>query len=282
MKSSELTLFRDICDSLDSTLYQTLQNPSNDFIEEVENGVKFSDFSSSDISYNFEDIEEKLDVSLRYYQRMALFFTKYYFDKKYLINGNTNNKLTYWMATGSGKTVIMKANIIDYFEYLKDKNPDEIEVVITSPLKELISQLQKEMSEFFAQPFFGEFKFSYKIETTQGLINQYENESHEIIGENQYRLLLVDEAHIGLGNDKKGQGAFVNIRNELTKNISNSFMFEYSATFYDVTNIEQKVEYANRIIYEYDYGKFYNDRYGKDFKFGIIKKMPLQKIKIKI
>lgn len=272
MKSSELILFRDICDNLDNTLYQVLQNPDNDFIEEVENGVKFSDFSSSDILYNFEDIEEKLDVSLRYYQRMALFFTKYYFDKKYLVNGNENNKLTYWMATGSGKTVIMKANIIDYFEYLKNKNPDEIEVIITSPLKELISQLQKEMSEFFTHPFFREFKFSYKIETTQGLINQYENESHEIIGENQYRLLLVDEAHIGLGNDKKGQGAFVNIRNELTKNISNSFMFEYSATFYDVTNIEQKKEYANRIIYEYDYGKFYNDRYGKDFKFGIIKK----------
>jgi superfamily II DNA or RNA helicase len=201
---------------------------------------------------------------------MALYFTKYYFDKKYLLSGNENNKLTYWMATGSGKTVIMKANIIDYFEYLKDKNPDEIEVIITSPLKELIGQLQKEMSEFFTHPFFRDFKFCYKIETTQGLISQYENESHEIVGENQYRLLLVDEAHIGLGS--KDKGAFVNIRNELTKNISNSFMFEYSATFYDIKDKEQINDYANRIIYEYDYGKFYNDRYGKDFKFDVIKK----------
>lgn len=272
MKSSDLVLFRDICDSLDARLYQTLQNPDNEFIDEVENGYKFGEYSSSGIEYSFDDMEDKLDVTLRYYQRMALYFTKYYFDKKYLISGNENNKLTYWMATGSGKTVIMKANIIEYFEYLRDKNPEEVEIIITSPLKELIGQLQKEMSEFFTHSFFRDFKFSYKIETTQGLISQYENESHEIIGENQYRLLLVDEAHIGLGNDKKGQGAFVKIRNELTKNTSNSFMFEYSATFYDIKDKEQIKDYANRIIYEYDYGKFYNDKYGKDFKFDVIKK----------
>ncbi|MBA1438308.1 MAG: DEAD/DEAH box helicase family protein [Epsilonproteobacteria bacterium] len=272
MKSSDLVLFRDICDSLDDSLYQTIQNPDNEFIEDIESGYKFSEYSSKGIEYDFDDMEDKLRVSLRYYQRLALYFTKYYFEKKYLLNGNQNNKLTYWMATGSGKTIIMKANIIDYFEYLRDKNPSEIEVIITSPLKELIGQLRNEMSEFFAHEFFKDFKFSYKIETTQGLIERYKNESHEIVGESQYRLLLVDEAHIGLGNDKSGQGAFVNIRNELTKNISNSFMFEYSATFYDLTDKKQIEEYANRIIYEYDYGKFYNDRYGKDFKFDVIKK----------
>jgi len=270
MKSSDLVLFRDICDELDDRLYQTLQNPDDEFITEVENGSKFSEYSTNRVEYDFDDMEEKLNVTLRYYQRMALYFTKYYFDKKYLIASNENNKLTYWMATGSGKTVIMKANIIDYFEYLRDKNPDEIEVIITSPLKELIGQLQKEMSEFFTDEFFRDFKFTYKIETTQGLISQDKNESYEIVGENYYRLLLVDEAHIGLGSKEKG--SFVNIRNELTKNKTNSFMFEYSATFYDITNKEQIKDYANRIIYEYDYGKFYNDRYGKDFKFHIIKK----------
>lgn len=270
MKSSDLVLFRDICDSLNDRLYQTLQNPDDEFVDEVENGYKFSEYASSGVEYDFDDMQDKLDVTLRYYQRMALYFTKYYFDKKYLIGENKNNKLTYWMATGSGKTVIMKANIIDYFEYLRDKNPEEVEIIITSPLKELIGQLQKEMNEFFTHEFFRDFKFSYKIATTQGLISQYESESHEIIGENQFRLLLVDEAHIGLGS--KDKGAFVNIRNELTKNITNSFMFEYSATFYDIKDKEQIEEYANRIIYEYDYGKFYNDRYGKDFKFDVIKK----------
>ncbi len=271
MKSSDLILFRDICDSLDSRLYQQIQNPDDEFIEDVEKGYKFREFATTcGVEYDFEDMEEKLGVGLRYYQRLALYFSKYYFEKLYLVNGNENNKLTYWMATGSGKTIIMKANIIDYFEYLRDKNPDEIEVIITSPLKELIEQLQNEMGEFFANPYFRDFKFSYKIETTQGLISKYENESHEIVGESQYRLLLVDEAHIGLGS--KDKSAFVNLRDMLTKNATNSFMYEYSATFYNVTQKEQIEDYAQRVVYEYDYGKFYNDMYGKDFKFGVVKK----------
>ncbi len=270
MKSSDLTLFREICDGIDNNLYNTLQMPDDEFKDDVESGEYFKYLPKNSIEYDFEDREEKLGVSLRYYQRLALYFTKYYFEKKYLIGGNENNKLTYWMATGSGKTVIMKANIIDYFEYLRDKNPSEIEVIITSPLKELIGQLQSEMGEFFSDPFFRDFKFSYKIETTQGLISRYENESHEIVGESQYRLLLVDEAHIGLGTSEKG--AFVKLRDDLTQNSFNSFMFEYSATFYDVKNQAQIDEYAQRIVFEYDYGKFYSDRYGKDFKFGVVKK----------
>lgn len=270
MRSSDLILFREICDSLNDSLYQTLQNPDDEFIKEIEDGSKFSEYISNGVEYDFDEMENRLNVKLRYYQRLALYFTKYCFEKKYLVNDHQNNKLTYWMATGSGKTIIMKANIIDYFEYLKDKNPDEIEVIITSPLKELIGQLQKEMDEFFVSEFFKDFKFSYTIETTQALINKYENESHEIVGEKQYRLLLVDEAHIGLGKNEKG--SFVNLRDSLTQNYTNSFMFEYSATFYDITNQKQKKEYANRIIYEYDYGKFYNDKYGKDFKFDVVKK----------
>jgi len=38
------------------------------------------------------------------------------------------------MVTSSAKIVIMKANIINYFESLRDKNPDDIEVIITSLL----------------------------------------------------------------------------------------------------------------------------------------------------
>ena len=92
MKSSDLVLFRDICDCLDERLYQTIQNPDDDFISDVENGYKFTEYSSCGVEYDFDDIEDKLNVKLRYYQRMALYFTKYYFDKKYLLNGNQNNK----------------------------------------------------------------------------------------------------------------------------------------------------------------------------------------------
>lgn len=266
MRSEDLTLFRSIADGIDALLYNQLQHPDEDFIESIEKADYFADKS---ITYDFEDMEDKLGVSLRYYQRMALYFTQCYLEQHYLIGNNDNNKLTYWMATGSGKTIIMQANIIDYFEHVRANNPEEIEVIITSPLKELIGQLRVEMRDFFQRPFFNDFNWSLKIETTQGLVESYKKRSHDIVGDKHFRLLLVDEAHIGLGGTDKG--AFTTVRNELTKNIHQSFMFEYSATFYDVSD-SHKDEYAERIIYEYDYGKFYNDQYGKDFKFGIVHK----------
>lgn len=266
MRSEDLTLFRSVADSIDASLHNQLQHPDKDFIESIE---KVDYFADKSITYDFEGMEDKLGVSLRYYQRMALYFTQCYLEQHYLKGGNENNKLTYWMATGSGKTIVMQANIMDYFEYIRANNPEEIEVVITSPLKELIGQLRVEMREFFQHPFFNDFNWSLKIETTQGLVESYKKQSHDIVGDKHFRLLLVDEAHIGLGGAEKG--AFTTVRNELTKNIQQSFMFEYSATFYDVSD-SHKDEYAKRIIYEYDYGKFYNDQYGKDFKFGIVHK----------
>ena len=261
MKSNDLVLFREICNEINSDLYSLLQNSNYDFIEEIEKNYFFENL---EIKYNFEELEKILKVNLRYYQKLAIYFAKYYLEKKY-----ENNKLAYWMATGSGKTLIMKANIIDYLEFLRDKNPSEIEIIITSPMTELINQLNREMKEFFNNEYFNDFNINYKIETTQSLINLYKKESPEIIGESFYRLLLVDEAHIGL-QTKKDKSAFVKLRNDLTKNENNSFMFEYSATFYDIK--EDNEEYARRIIFEYDYSKFFNDKYGKDFKFNIIKK----------
>ena len=76
------------------------------------------------------------------------------------------------------------------------------------------------------------------------------------------RLILVDEAHIGLTSQQSGK--FRELRNRL--NVGNSFLFEYSATFHNVAK-ELKDEYDNAIIYRYDYARFYSDGYGKDHFF---------------
>lgn len=263
MKSSDLVLFKNICNKINPDLYVNLQSPNSEFIEEIEKNYFFEEL---ELKYSFEELEKILGVNLRYYQKLAIYFAKYYLEYEY----QENNKLAYWMATGSGKTLIMKANIIDYLEYLRDKNPSQIEIIITSPMSELINQLNREMKEFFNHEFFNEFNINYKIDTTQSLINLYKKESPEIVGDNFYRLLLVDEAHIGL-QTKKDKSAFVKLRNDLTQNVENSFMFEYSATFYDIKGKDIE-EYANRIVFEYDYSKFFNDKYGKDFKFDIVQK----------
>jgi len=263
MKSSDLVLFKSICDKINPDLYIDLQNPNNDFIQDIEKNYFFENLK---LQYNFEELEKILGANLRYYQKLAVYFAKYYLEYKY----QKNNKLAYWMATGSGKTLIMKANIVDYLDYLRDKNPLQIEIIITSPMSELINQLNREMKEFFNNDFFNDFNINYRIDTTQSLINLYKKESPEIVGDSFYRLLLVDEAHIGL-QTKKDKSAFVKLRNDLTQNTENSFMFEYSATFYDIKEKDIE-EYSKRVIFEYDYSKFFNDKYGKDFKFDIVKK----------
>ena len=76
------------------------------------------------------------------------------------------------------------------------------------------------------------------------------------------RLILVDEAHIGLTSQQSGK--FRELRNRL--NVGNSFLFEYSATFHNIAK-ELTDEYDNAIIYRYDYARFYSDGYGKDHFF---------------
>ncbi len=72
----------------------------------------------------------------------------------------------------------------------------------------------------------------------------------------------MDEAHIGLSG--KEEGEFRKLRNRL--NTKNSFLFEYSATYHNLSSglIE---DYENSIIYDYNYNLFYKDGYGKDFWF---------------
>ena len=60
MKSSDLVLFRDICDAIEPTLYQTLQNPDDEFIEDIESGYKFSEYATNGVEYDFDDIQRNL------------------------------------------------------------------------------------------------------------------------------------------------------------------------------------------------------------------------------
>src|SRR5687768_16206316 len=68
-----------------------------------------------------ETIEKKPKVKLRYYQLLALYFTETYFRNRDSNNFElySKNALAYWMATGSGKTIIMHLNILQFIEHNK-------------------------------------------------------------------------------------------------------------------------------------------------------------------
>ena len=57
-------------------------------------------------------------VKLRYYQILALYYTELYFQarlqKDSQLQQFSQKLLAYWMATGSGKTIVMHLNILQY------------------------------------------------------------------------------------------------------------------------------------------------------------------------
>ena len=210
------------------------------------------------------------NFKLRYYQVLALLFTECFFtDQKsdgYDENSRqeTQRMLAYWMATGSGKTHIMHLNILQYLHHFCKKDNARLQIFLTTPLANLIKQHEREL-----KPYVDKLNETYNnrieliIDTTQGLL-QKEDDYFHLPDEGEIRrLILVDEAHIGLSSKESGKFRELR-RNRL--NVGNSFLFEYSATFHNIAK-ELADEYDKAIIYRYDYARFYSDGYGKDHFF---------------
>jgi len=206
------------------------------------------------------------EVSLRYYQILSLYYSELYFNKR---NEHdfiyAQNNLAYWMATGSGKTIIMHLNILQYLSF--NKNFKDFEIIMTTPGVNLIEQHERELTpylEFLNKKYRNTIRLT--IDTTSGLLNKPKDFFSFPNSKSYRRLILVDEAHIGLStNTATGtDGAFMDLRKRL--NIENSFLFEYSATFHNINSTLEK-EYEKAIVYDYNYNLFYRDGYGKDYFF---------------
>ncbi len=217
------------------------------------------------------------EVTLRYYQILAIYFTEAYFlnrtSKAFTDEAFSLNALAYWMATGSGKTLIMHLNIFQFIAHTKGFK--ELELIITTPGVNLIQQHEREMTplvEYLNK--LHKNKINVLIDTTSALLNKA-NDFFDFPDDAKYqRLILVDEAHIGLGTSQKDdEGEFLKLRRRL--NIKHSFLFEYSATFHNLSN-NLEDDYSKSIVYDYNYNLFYRDGYGKDFYFQKIDQDILQ------
>lgn len=218
-------------------------------------------------AYNtYLEAQKQNKVTLRYYQILAIYFTEVFFrnrDSKEF-EDFAKSALAYWMATGSGKTMIMHINVFQFIEH--NKGFKELEIIITTPGVNLIHQHEREVTplvEYLNK--IHRNKIRLTIDTTSALLNKADDFFDFPDNKKYQRLILVDEAHIGLGTSQKDdEGEFLKLRRRL--NIKHSFLFEYSATFH---NLDSKLEneYSKSIIYDYNYNLFYRDGYGKDFYF---------------
>lgn len=204
--------------------------------------------------------------TLRYYQTLALYFTEHVLSQKRAGNGYGEQKaLVYWMATGSGKTLLMHLNVLQYIDHIGGAQAfDELQLILTTPGVNLIEQHERELGEVVRQlNRLYNNRIKLTVATTGALLNREPGFFNMPASSRLFRLVLVDEGHIGLASGSGDIGAFKKLRHDLLKP-ENSFLFEYSATYHGIA--EQHVrEYEEQIVYDYNYYRFFKDGYGKDY-----------------
>jgi hypothetical protein len=202
------------------------------------------------------------------------------------------NKLAFWMATGSGKTLLMHANILQFQHYLnRGGRARELNRILLLTPNEGLSQqhlrefeaagieaelFDKNSSSKSAQqtlPFAGRgvsvLPLVEIIEVTR-LVDE-SSERFRSLGEKSVpvgafesnNLVLVDEGHRGTSGGE--DGAWLKARNALCEK---GFSFEYSATFQQAVSGNAKLtdQYAKNILFNYSYRYFYGDGFGKDYQ----------------
>ena len=179
-------------------------------------------------------------------------------------------KLAFWMATGSGKTLLLH---LHYWQFMRYNREPLDNILLITPNEGLsqqhLDELQasnipaarfdvNEAGSLLSQP--GTVRvteITKLVEEKRGGGVRVPVETFE--GNN---LIFVDEGHKGAGGE-----AWRSMRDALAET---GFTFEYSATFGQAlaaaNNDALITEYGKAIAFDYSYRHFYSDGYGKGFR----------------
>lgn len=251
--------------------------------------------------------------SLKYFQYIAVLFTEMYLEKlskgtkdekkkfieeinrfieeknlsgskKYSLKDLNPPKLAYYMATGSGKTIIMHINYLQFIDYIQRNGIRIDNCILITPSEHMtrqhINELRKsriDAIEFHGLTLdtFSTDNFTIKVIDINKLkdVNGKKGQgvSVDISSFGSYNLILVDEGHKGYSTEER---IWANIRNKLSEN---GFALEYSGTFEQAVSKDPDLYdlYSRAIIMDYSYKHFYNDGYGKDFNIINLEKAPI-------
>lgn len=263
---------------------------------------KIEDRSIQQYDEAIQEYEKKLRenraepfLTFKYYQWFSLLFTEYFFD---VYSNNPTNltnalnayaqeskdfkdiepytandlkKLAYWMATGSGKTLLMHCNYWQITKYFKEWE----NIILITPNEGLSRQHYESClesgipaklytgSEESLKTKEGEILILEITKLAKGKEGEGVSVDVDYFSESK-NLVFIDEGHKG---QKSEERAWKNLREHLTRG-EGSFTFEYSATFGQIITSSTKdllQEYGKSIIFDYSYRHFYTDGYGKDF-----------------
>lgn len=251
-------------------------------------------------------------LSWKYFQYLSLLFTEIYLDRWFTDKDalmreltdflheeddrtlgqiafadydiNKMNKLAFMSATGSGKTLILHVNILQFAYYLQrakrvNANVGINKIILLTPNEGMSRQHLEELelsgipASIFAKE--GTLKFE-KDEVCIIDVNKLDevgkDKTVSVDSFETNNLLLVDEGHRGLSGEK-----WFGYRQKMAED---GFTFEYSATFKQALSgkktkkedRETVEDYQKAILFDYSYKYFYNDGYGKDYRIYNLKK----------
>lgn len=185
------------------------------------------------------------------------------------------NKISFWEATGAGKTLLMHVNIKQYLHYAANTPPDRI--LVLTPNEGLSLQHEKELHDsgfsagMFIEGDLPERGKIYLLDANKLLSGEGKKKKGKdanaktVMAEcfEGNNLVLVDEGHHGQSGDSEHRRA----RDMVCKD---GFSFEYSATFGQAVAGSGKGEaelrqiYGKSILFDYSYVYFHRDGYGKE------------------
>lgn len=238
-------------------------------------------------------------ITLKYFQLLALLYTEHVLDRIFsdgaafvaelnqLVAARNEqsrrdtfapftvddlHKLAYWMATGSGKTLLMHINYHQLLHYQAQSGERPFEnILLITPNAGLTQQHLGELrlSGIPARPFRqsitsvppGTVQVMEITKFTEGSSGPQTVNIDSFEGRN---LVFVDEGHRGASGD-----VWFRYREKLA---ADGFTFEYSATFGEAFNsgnkasdIAMRQAYGRAIVFDYSYKYFHGDGYGKDY-----------------
>lgn len=240
-------------------------------------------------------------LTLRYFQHLALVFTELFLDRLFnhekalraALNKHAHDrnakrapveiqdpefasedltKIAFWMATGSGKTILMHFH---YRQFLHYNNKPLDNILLVTP-DEGLSQQHLENMEAAGIPcarfsledsgFEAVAKNAVRVIEITKLVEEKKGSGVSVPVEafEGRNLIFVDEGHRGASSEAN---RWLGYRAKLAQT---GYTFEYSATFgqaiFAAKDEVLTQEYAKAILFDYSYKYFYGDGFGKEFE----------------
>ncbi len=174
--------------------------------------------------------------------------------------------LAFQSATGSGKTLLMHAHILQYRRHLHRTGGRLNNVVLVTPNEQMSAQHERELREsglnarVFSSDAGSDLFAPVEIIDLNKLAEKKGVKRVAVRDFGDDNLVLVDEGHLGATGK-----VWRERRRELSRG---GFTFEYSATFNQVATGKDPDllhAYGKCLLFDYPYRRFHEDGYGKDY-----------------